>query len=259
MSLPKRPKQHVSDDRAMDAVSSAIHKLGWVFRPLPLSDYGIDGEIEIRNSTEEMTGALLRVQVKGVSSESLMKKKTITVKTSTVRYWLASPVPVLIFIVTQLTTRNRINVIHVEDYLVAQHKTDFVKTTNQKNFTFYTKFATPFKEAVGYIEDLAIEHQSAILDIRRYSLYSPAAQVFGYYRLIYHYDCNVDLMLKHMRDTAPDDRLISDYGAAVLMKEQISDNPDIINEYRRIVEANLEDTGLLEVEEKPDYVKDLFN
>jgi hypothetical protein len=78
----------------MDSLSSAIHDLGWVLRRLP-SDYGIDAEIEIRDSRRQMSGAFVRAQVKGLSGLNGLANG-LTVKVGSIRYWLMSPVPVLI-------------------------------------------------------------------------------------------------------------------------------------------------------------------
>lgn len=242
----------------MSAVASTIHNKGWVFRPLSLSDYGIDGEIEIRDIREQMTGALLRVQVKGRFSESVKRRKSLSVKTSTVRYWLVSPVPVFILIVTGSNDGNEITSISIRDYLFEQRQLDSVKATNKKRFTFNLQYAVPFEEAAEYMEELATSHQNALLDLQNYSLYNPEAQIWSYYRLIYHYDCNIDLMLTHMRKEASDERLVYDYGGAAQMKKAMSENPQIIDEYRWLVEETLKDTGALEVKEKPEYVKHLF-
>ena len=79
--------------------------LGFVFRELPTSDYGIDGHIETVEyvgEAEEMTGKLVSVQVKsGPSYLSPSKGDSwiVDIKKTTVEYWRSHSVSVLLVVV----------------------------------------------------------------------------------------------------------------------------------------------------------------
>ena len=79
--------------------------LGFLFRELTTSDYGIDGQIEVVEGIGEQaepTGKIVSVQVK--SGSSFLKPKTgdswvISIRQTTVEYWRSHSVPVLLVVV----------------------------------------------------------------------------------------------------------------------------------------------------------------
>lgn len=233
MTLPKRPAQHVIDDLAMDALSSAIHHLGWVLRRLP-ADYGVDAEIEIRDKRCQMTGGLVRVQVKGTSAPNAIAHG-VTIKVRTIRYWLVSPIPV--FIVCVVKPRNKILIANVEDHLIEHHKVEYIQNTSRKTFRFKLSDFTPLSEYADILRDRALEHQDAVLDTRNYSLYNPAAQLVACVGLIYHFDGDIDTLLSHLRKNGSDQQLTYDYGYYALLKKRLKQKPDYINEIRRWVDS----------------------
>lgn len=58
----------------VNAVERAVLEIGWLFRELPTSDFGIDGQIEIVDDSGNPTGRLIAVQIK--SGPSYLKEKT---------------------------------------------------------------------------------------------------------------------------------------------------------------------------------------
>jgi hypothetical protein len=93
--LPKRPISHVIGDQAVLVLRNSLPK-EWIYREVN-NDYGIDGEIEVVKADGTVTGALCKVQVKGTNSHVKLLKYGISVSTDTVRYWLALPLPTIIF------------------------------------------------------------------------------------------------------------------------------------------------------------------
>jgi tetratricopeptide (TPR) repeat protein len=67
----------------------------WIYRPKQ-SDYGIDGEVEIVSSQGELAGQVFFVQLKGTDCDGVEDALTVRLKLSTVNYFRALPVPVLI-------------------------------------------------------------------------------------------------------------------------------------------------------------------
>ncbi|MCI0422266.1 MAG: DUF4365 domain-containing protein, partial [Acidobacteria bacterium] len=101
--MPHRTCQHITGDRAIVEFEKALPQ-SWVFRPMP-KDYGLDGEVEIVNDAGGVTGAKLTVQVKGTNSSKLATKAGVQIRIRDVRYWLASPTPVILVRVAQNPTR----------------------------------------------------------------------------------------------------------------------------------------------------------
>jgi len=58
----------------VNAVERAVLEIGWLFRELPTSDFGIDGQIEIVDDFGNPSGRLIAVQIK--SGPSYLKEKT---------------------------------------------------------------------------------------------------------------------------------------------------------------------------------------
>jgi ribA/ribD-fused uncharacterized protein len=75
-------------------------ELHYIFRPKPISDIGIDAEIEIR-AKDKGNGRLIATQIK--SGESYLRERTLTGfvfrgSTEHLRYWLAYSVPVILIL-----------------------------------------------------------------------------------------------------------------------------------------------------------------
>ena len=97
----------------MDAVSTAIHDIGWYFRPQPISDFGIDAEVEIADDDERPTGQLIAMQIKsGASYFRRSGNDYIYYGTHQhLEYWLRHCLPVFIVLHnpdTELTLWQRI-------------------------------------------------------------------------------------------------------------------------------------------------------
>lgn len=97
MRLPKRPRQHVSADRALVEVRRALPS-EWIIRE-QAADYGIDLEIEL--ATSEVSGCIFKAQVKGHEKIRWTKRGSFRqpVDAKTIRYWRHLPVPVVLFVV----------------------------------------------------------------------------------------------------------------------------------------------------------------
>jgi len=92
--MPERPREHVLGDEAQDAFRLLLPK-GWIYRSKP-SDYGIDGEVELTSAEGRLTGRLFYVQLKGTDTISLGEALKIRLKISTVNYFRALDLPVLL-------------------------------------------------------------------------------------------------------------------------------------------------------------------
>jgi hypothetical protein len=92
--MPQRPREHVLGDEAQDAFKSLL-PTHWIYRQ-KASDYGIDGEVELVSPTGQLTGRLFYVQLKGTEQESLTEALKIRLKITTLNYFRALDLPVLI-------------------------------------------------------------------------------------------------------------------------------------------------------------------
>lgn len=93
-ALPKRPREHALGDEAQDAFKRLLPS-GWIYRPKQ-SDYGIDGEVELVLSTGSLPGRLFYVQLKGTDNIRQKEALRVRLKLSTVNYFRALDLPVLI-------------------------------------------------------------------------------------------------------------------------------------------------------------------
>jgi hypothetical protein len=96
--LPKRSREHVIAEKAVRVVTRALPS-GWIVRDQPVSDYGIDLEIELAGSI--VTGLIFKGQVKGHSGIAWEKDGTFLqpLAQRTMNYWRQFRVPVVLFAV----------------------------------------------------------------------------------------------------------------------------------------------------------------
>lgn len=230
--LPKRPKQHVTDDRAVDVIRAAFHRQGWVFRELP-HDYGIDAEVEIRDRNEQMTGALLRFQIKGNSSTRAISTGRIRVKLTSIRYWTISPIPV--FMARVVPDDESVQVINVKDFLRERGLEDHVQTSRNRTCTIDFTHSLPLDDWIELLEETAKEHRDAVMDISNYTLYNPASQFISYHRLFRLHNGDIRAMVDWYRRDGTDEQLIYDYGHAVYLKRLIEEDPPLLERIRALV------------------------
>lgn len=68
MNFPSAPAHFQTERAGVIAVATEINRLGLIWRETPLTDVGIDGQIEFVNDAGQATGQLLAVQVKSGAS-----------------------------------------------------------------------------------------------------------------------------------------------------------------------------------------------
>lgn len=88
----------ITERKGVNAVESIFLDMGWVFRETPHTDYGIDGDVELRKNGE-LTGRHLALQIK--SGDSYLKenkngKITFYIDEWHYKYWLQYDRPVII-------------------------------------------------------------------------------------------------------------------------------------------------------------------
>ncbi len=96
--LPKRSQAHVIGEQAVRAVKDALPP-EWIVRDQPVSDYGIDLEIELAKGV--VSGRIFKAQVKGHGSIEWTQDGTFlqVVSETALNYWRQFRVPVVLFVV----------------------------------------------------------------------------------------------------------------------------------------------------------------
>jgi hypothetical protein len=225
--LPTRPEHHITDDKAVNALRDAIVDWGWVFRELD-KDYGIDAEVEFADSANQVTGGLLRFQIKG------RKKKGagVAVKVSSLKYWMVSPIPV--FVAKVIVDSGDIFVLDVRDYIENVKKID-LGAVKAKTLSLDFSHALELEEWKDYFAEVAVNHQNAVLDLRNYTLYNPVLEFISDNRLFRQHGGDIDKMIRWYREEVPDKQLMYEIGHAVYLKERITNEPGFLDALRDFV------------------------
>jgi hypothetical protein len=110
MEYPKRPEQHVIEDKSFRIFTNKVPP-EWIVRETTKRDYGIDCYMEIIAEGNFVTGNMVLIQLKGTkkidwhNNNGEMLGDLSGVPKSTVNYWRDLPVPVFICIVELETER----------------------------------------------------------------------------------------------------------------------------------------------------------
>lgn len=143
--LPKYNETAIQERIWVNAVSLKVTKLGLIFRELPTSDVGIDGQVEYVNDKGEATGEVVAIQIK--SGKSFFKHETneffkFYIANKHLHYWENFPIPVLLLM--HNPTNDNIYFIDVRYELRKENindltfiKVDKLNILNNKNDLFY--------------------------------------------------------------------------------------------------------------------------
>ncbi|MBW2663386.1 MAG: DUF4365 domain-containing protein [Deltaproteobacteria bacterium] len=208
----------------------------WIVRTA-YDDYGIDCEIEIVDADGSVTGALLKCQIKGTERLSNIRKKSVKVKTSTVQYWLALPVPVILILVVY--PKGNVFWLNVREYLLMKDQLDNLYSTKQKTFTFSFRDSNILPGTWHEMRDLAVEHSAAVLSWLEGYESDIKSQFIAYYVLIAVFDGNPDKWLKWIREKGTEETLLHDVPLVLWIKSQISEDPDFLNRIRNMVNKDM--------------------
>ena len=219
--LPKRPMSHIIGDQAVLVLRNSLPK-EWIFRELN-SDYGIDGEIEVVKSDGTVTGALCKVQVKGTNSNVKLLKYGISVSTNSVRYWLALPLPTIIFRI--IDNPKEVLWINVRKYLLEAELIDILYSTPKKKIRFSFKNAHDLPQTIKELEELIIENQIMINNFKSDTEAQEKGDFIGFIALVHVYENDPDKMIKWVRENGSHDQLIDDLSFAIWVKRQSEEDP----------------------------------
>ena len=234
-SLPKRPKSHVVGDQAFQQFKRVLPK-NWIVRTA-YGDYGIDCEVEIVDADGSVTGALLKCQIKGTERLSNIRKKSVKVKTSTVQYWLALPVPVILILVVY--PKGNVFWLNVREYLLMKDRLDNLYSSKQKTFTFSFRDSKILPDSWHELRDLSLEHSTAVSSWLEEWEGNIKADFIGYHILIYLFDGNPDKWIQWIREKGTEETLLHDIPFVLWVKSQISEDPDLLNRIRNMVNKSM--------------------
>lgn len=89
------------EEKAMINIADQVNEMGFIWRPQPIKDVGIDGQIETKDERKKPTGKLIAVQSKGGMSyikNEKANKFTYYADLGHVKYWKNYSLPVLIIV-----------------------------------------------------------------------------------------------------------------------------------------------------------------
>jgi hypothetical protein len=230
--LPTRSSAHVTGEQAVLELRRSLPKR-WIVREVG-SDYGIDCEIEIVDTDSSVTGAMLFAQVKGTDSIEESALNIVQVKSSTVRYWMLLPLPVIIVRVTE----NPLGVLwlDVRQHLKETERYDGLFPTKQATLCFNFASANTLPATQDDLRKLATGHQDDVAGMREGQDQQIAGDFIGYHVLIRVFDGDADRWMNWLRTKGSDDQIIHDYPIAAWVKSQQQQDPDFVAKLRRLVE-----------------------
>ncbi|MGB8990780.1 MAG: DUF4365 domain-containing protein [Desulfobaccales bacterium] len=92
--MPQRPRSHRLEDESWKFLSNLMPDY-WVLRK-PESDYGIDGQVEVFDSSGLSTGLIFLIQLKGTDIPDKKKSLSHRFPVDTIRYYRSIQLPVLL-------------------------------------------------------------------------------------------------------------------------------------------------------------------
>lgn len=223
--LPKRPISHVIGDQAVLVLRNSLPK-EWIYREAN-NDYGIDGEIEVVKADGTVTGALCKVQVKGTNSNVKLLKYGIDVSTTAVRYWVALPLPTIIFRI--IDNPKEVLWISVRKYLLETELLDILYSTRKKTIHFNFKNAYDLPQTIKELEELITENQNMINYFKSDIEAQEKGDFIGFIALVHVYENDPDKMIKWLRENGSNNQLIDDLPFAIWVKRQSEEDPDLLN------------------------------
>ena len=100
--MKKITSQSLIGQQGVNHIERIVQEMGYIWRPTPIFDVGIDGEIEIRDSTTgEMTNAIIKVQSKATTQRFRAETNNsfeYRCEQKDLDYWLQGNVPIILIV-----------------------------------------------------------------------------------------------------------------------------------------------------------------
>lgn len=158
MTAKKIIQQSQIGQQGVNLVEGIVLEMGYVWRPTPNADAGIDGTIEIRDATTgEVKNAIVQVQIKATTRP--FQAETVDVveyncDANDLQYWLQGNVPVLL-IVCRPATREAYWV-SVKDYFKDPSIRKGRKISFDKNRDRFDRTSAPALARLGLPRDVGV-------------------------------------------------------------------------------------------------------
>lgn len=98
----KVTQQSIIGQQGVNHIEQIVQKMGYIWRPTPIFDVGIDGEIEIRDPiTGEMTNTIIKVQAKATTQQFQVETNNsfeYRCEQKDLKYWLQGNVPIILVV-----------------------------------------------------------------------------------------------------------------------------------------------------------------
>ena len=219
-------------DKSVLAIRNSIPG-SWIFREAS-SDYGIDCEIEIVDNDGTVTGAIIKGQIKGTSSMVLARKNNIAVSIQSIRYWLALPVPVVLFRVVEKPAC--VLWIDVREHVGQRQSIESIYRTDKKTFSFNFRNAYELPRNIQRLRSLAFEHQDVVCQVYKDRDEELGGQVIGLVDFALNFNCDPNAFIQWFRENGSIEQLVHDLPFALWIKEQIEKDPEFVDRVRKMAE-----------------------
>ena len=224
---PRRPTSHVVGDSAINTLRTAVPET-WIVRDVS-PDYGIDCEIEVVTGHGDVSGAIVKAQVKGVAKPT---RRSISIPVQTVRYWVALPVPVIL---VQVVGRD-VRWIDVRHYLLMRDRLDQLYRTSKRTVSFSFGGASSLPRDAGLLERLALDHQLHVGIMRQAEVDRVKGDFVGFILLVRMFDNDPDKWLKWLRERGSLEQLETDLPFVAWVKREAEQDPDFLRRIKAMVE-----------------------
>lgn len=196
----------------------------WIIREVSY-DYGIDCEIEIAEDYVA-TGALLKCQVKGLNTAKKARNLQVQIKATTVRYWLAMPVPVIL--VRVVVQSKQVLWLNVRQHLLFTERLHVLDTTDNKTISFSFADALELPADLDELRALAFDHQLSVTTMLAQEEQRIQSDFISYHILVLLFDSDPDKWLEWVREQGTDEQLAEAAPFLLSLKQQMAEDPTLI-------------------------------
>jgi Domain of unknown function (DUF4365) len=222
--MPRRTKQHITGEMAVDLLRSALPS-EWILRRQPEADYGVDAELEIVEG-QEVSGALLKAQVRGTISNRPWK---VPIKLEWLRYWSEMTVPVVVFRVYLPTAE--IRWLDISAY-VADNDLDWWTGAGNKQKILDLTEAIPLPHSINDLEEIALEARGLAVTASKEWKDEIRATPIVFRLLIEVFHGDFDEWLQWLRREASDAQIAADFSTVFEWKQRCEEDPMLMDTIR---------------------------
>lgn len=235
--FPIRGEPHVIEDTSLRILREQLPQR-WIVRPND-ADYGLDGEIEIVSTNNVVRGDIFKFQAKGHSTIEFLGNNVIQrVRVTTINYWLEVPLPVVLFVID--VGQGIVYWVDVKSYVRDTLSRDRPNWRQQITTQIKIPIKNQLPGGLRGIRNLVMLYkerirlfQTALEELEEERLVS---DFVGYHIFIRLFDGDIDAWDRYLRDEGSVQQLLDDFPFVVWLKNQLEEDPDLVNRIRRLVQ-----------------------